>query len=69
MKPCPLCAGRLRQTFSMAMDVLMPGGVRQNTGKGDGSLEKSYRSGGITLGEMQRCARNVLNLCKKLNQP
>lgn len=51
------------------VDVLMPGGVRQNTGKGDGSLEKSYCSGGITLGEMQRCARNVLNLCKKLNQP
>ena len=49
------------------VDVLMPGGVSHGKAEGDGSLEKSYLSeGGITLGEMQRCAKNVLRLCMEL---
>ena len=49
------------------VDVLMPGGERMLEGRGDGSLEKSYlSSGGITLGEIQRCAKNVLRLCLEL---
>ncbi len=49
------------------VDVLMPGGKNHGSGEGDGSLEKSYLSpGGITLGELQRCAKNVLLLCLKL---
>ncbi len=51
------------------VDVLMPGGKNHISGDSDGSLEKSYLTpGGITLGEMQRCARNVLRLCLKLKQ-
>jgi len=49
------------------VDVLMPGGSGHNIREGDDSLEKSFHSpDGITLGEMQRCARNVLKLCLKL---
>ena len=49
------------------VDVLMPGGVRNGKATGDGSLEKSGADpDGITLGEMQRCAGNVLKLCMKL---
>ena len=49
------------------VDVLMPGGKSNFSGDGDGSLVKSYLSpDGITLGEMQRCAKNVLRLCQKL---
>lgn len=51
------------------VDVLMPGGVGNTKKNGDGSLEKSYAaSNGITLGEMQRCAKNVLKLCLRLKQ-
>lgn len=43
------------------VDVLMPGEGPKD-GKADRSLMESYESGkGITLGEMQRCAVNVLN--------
>ena len=49
------------------VDVLMPGGVGNTKKDGDGSLEKSYGApDGITLGEMQRCAKNVLKLCLNL---
>ncbi len=43
------------------VDVLMPGGARVTNGKPDGTLLKSYgKPLGITLGEMQRSAMNVL---------
>ena len=43
------------------VDVLMPGGKRSGKRKQDPSLLESYgKDGGITLGEMQRCAANVL---------
>jgi len=47
------------------VDVLMPGGKRVNNGKPDGTLLKSYikkSPQGITLGEMQRSAMNVLRM-------
>lgn len=51
------------------VDVLMPGGTGNMKAQGDGSLEKSYRApDGITLGEMQRCAKNVLRFSMKLNK-
>jgi beta-glucosidase len=51
------------------VDVLMPGGKNNFSGDGDGSLVQSYLSPeGITLGEMQRCAKNVLRLCQKLGK-
>ena len=51
------------------VDVLMPGGKSNFSGDGDGSLVQSYLSpDGITLGEMQRCAKNVLRLCLKLGK-
>ena len=51
------------------VDVLMPGGKSNFSGDGDGSLVQSYLSpDGITLGEMQRCAKNVLRLCQKLGK-
>ena len=52
---------------SAQVDVLMPGGVRGGQARGDGSLERSYQKpDGITLGQMQRCAKNVLNFILKL---
>ena len=49
------------------VDVLMPGGKGHNIKEGDNSLEKSFHApDGITLGEMQRCAKNVLKLCMAL---
>ena len=49
------------------VDVFMPGGFRNGKKDGDDSVEKSYNSSdGITLGELQRCAKNVLKLCMKL---
>ena len=51
------------------VDVLMPGGVAFNKTGGDGSLEKAFgKVGGITLGEIQRCAKNVLNLILELKK-
>lgn len=44
------------------VDVFMPGGSRTTNGKPDGTLLKTYKQPeGITLGEMQRTAINVLN--------
>ncbi len=49
------------------VDVLMPGGKRTGRKKSDGTLLKTYkRPDGITIGEMQRTAKNVLNLVMKL---
>ena len=51
------------------VDVLMPGGKRTGKKKPDGTLLETYKKeNGITLGEMQRTAKNVLNLCLKLNK-
>lgn len=46
------------------VDVLMPGGKRVGPSKPDGTLLKTYgKPEGITLGEMQKVAMHVLNLC------
>ena len=44
------------------VDLLMPGGGRTGMNKKpDGTLLKTYgKKDGITLGEMQRCAMNIL---------
>lgn len=45
------------------VDVLMPGGSRTTNGKPDGTLLKTYnKPEGITLGEMQRTAMNILKI-------
>ncbi len=44
------------------VDLLMPGGDRVTNRKPDGTLLATYgKQWGITLGEMQRCAKNILN--------
>ncbi len=43
------------------VDVLMPGGGRNGKRKPDGTLLFKLDKGGITLGEIQRSAKNVLN--------
>ncbi len=49
------------------VDVLMPGDGRPGKGKPDGTLLETYgKPDGITLGEMQRTAKNVLNLILNL---
>lgn len=49
------------------VDVLMPGGKRVGPKKSDGTLLKSYgKPDGITLGEMQQTAKNVVKLVMKL---
>ena len=49
------------------VDVLMPGGKRVGPKKSDGTLLKTYGNpDGITLGEMQQTAKNVLNLVMRL---
>ncbi len=46
------------------VDVLMPGGKRVGKHKPDGTLLKTYgKKDGITLGELQRTAENVLRFC------
>lgn len=42
------------------VDVLMPGGKAWDSKEADDTLLSSYRAHGITLGEMQRTAANVL---------
>ena len=71
MQPCAdpdfpnLCNDAYR--VRAQVDVLMPGGANFGGGAGDGSLMESYRAEkGITLGEMQRSAKNVLTLCIRL---
>lgn len=44
------------------VDLFMPGGGRITNGKPDGTIMKSYgKPYGITLGELQRSAMNILN--------
>ncbi|MGN0457554.1 MAG: glycoside hydrolase family 3 protein [Eubacterium sp.] len=44
------------------VDLLMPGGDRATNGKPDGTLLASYgKPYGITLGEMQSCAKHILS--------
>ena len=51
------------------VDVLMPGGGRSRRQKPDGTLLKTYgKPDGITLGEMQRCAGNVLRCVMELKE-
>lgn len=51
------------------VDVLMPGGNRSRRMKPDGTLLKTYgECGGITLGEMQLCAKNVLHCVMDLKE-
>ena len=51
------------------VDVLMPGGKRSGRKKPDGTLLETYKKeNGITLGELQRTAKNVLTLCLKLDK-
>ena len=49
------------------VDVLMPGGKAFGCFESDDSLQRSFESpDGITLGELQRGAKNVLRLCERL---
>ncbi len=49
------------------VDVLMPGGDRTSKQKPDGTLLETYgKSDGITLGELQHTAKNVLGLILNL---
>ena len=53
------------------VDVLMPGGktAMNKSFEPDGTLLETYQNdGGITLGEMQRCAENVLNMALRTNK-
>ncbi len=51
------------------VDVLMPGGKRTGRKKPDGTLLETYgKENGITLGEMQTVAKNVLRVCEKLEK-
>lgn len=51
------------------VDVLMPGGGRTGKKKPDGTLLKTYgKTEGITLGELQRTARNVIRLALVLDK-
>lgn len=48
------------------VDVLMPGGKRTGKKKPDGTLLATYgKQDGITLGELQRTAQNVLRFCMR----
>lgn len=48
------------------VDVLMPGGKRTGKKKPDGTLLATYgKPDGITLGELQRTAQNVLRFCMR----
>lgn len=52
------------------IDVLMPGGLAFGTDHGDESLLHSMKvPGGVTLGEMQRVARRVLERCLECRYP
>ena len=50
------------------VDVLMPGGTHNGRAEGDGSALASRKAGGLTLGELQRSARNVLNFILTLKK-
>ncbi|MEG1835120.1 MAG: glycoside hydrolase family 3 C-terminal domain-containing protein [Oscillospiraceae bacterium] len=66
MRPCesPEFKGTEKQAYRVRaqVDVLMPGGSRFGPKKPDGSMKASYKAqDGITLGELQRSAMNVLS--------
>lgn len=67
----PEFPGTKKQAYRVRaqIDVLMPGGPRFGRKKPDGSMKASYKAkDGITLGELQRSAINVLNYAMdKLN--
>ena len=46
----------------------MPGGKRLGKKKPDGSVVKAIHNGGLTLGELQRNAIDVLNVLIKSNK-
>lgn len=51
------------------VDVLMPGGARTGKRKPDGTLLKTYgKPDGITIGELQRTAKNVIRLAMSINK-
>lgn len=51
------------------VDVLMPGGNRSGKRKPDGTLLETYgKPDGITLGELQRTAKNVLTLALSIDK-
>ncbi len=51
------------------VDVLMPGGGRTGKRKPDGTLLATYgKTDGITLGEMQRVAKNVIGLVLSIDK-
>lgn len=51
------------------VDVLMPGGGRTGKRKPDGTLLKTYgKPDGITLGELQRTAKNVIRLAMSIDK-
>lgn len=59
----PEFKGTSKQAYRVRaqVDVLMPGGERVTFRKPDGSMKKSFKQkDGITLGELQRTAKNVL---------
>lgn len=49
------------------VDVLMPGGDRSGKRRPDGTLLYKLDHGGITLGEIQRSAKNILRFAMKSN--
>ncbi len=51
------------------VDVLMPGGGRTGKRKPDGTLLKTYgKPDGITIGELQQTAKNVIRLAMAINK-
>ena len=50
------------------VNVFMPGGKRLGKKKPDGSVVKALHNGGLTLGELQRNAIDVLNVLIKSNK-
>ncbi len=51
------------------VDVLMPGGGRTGKRKPDGTLLKTYgKPDGITIGELQRTAKNVIRLAMSIDK-
>ena len=71
MRPCkdPNFPGVANNAYRVRaqVDVLMPGGKVQGLPGTDTSTIRSFRrKDGITLGELQRSAKNVLKLCMRL---
>ena len=56
----PKATSSVTTSSSGTLTLLMPGGSAWDQKAADDTLLASYRAGGVTLGEMQRTARNVL---------